>query len=52
MESGAEKLRYIGGWARAVRMRNGRTQNLTITLDSIYELVERRWKVKPTQAVR
>jgi len=52
MEAGAEKLRYIGGWARAVRVNRGRIQNLNISLDDIYALVERRWKVKPTEAVR
>lgn len=38
MECGAEKLRYLTGWAQAV---NAAGEKRTVTLDDIYELAER-----------
>ena len=47
MVSGAEKLRYITGYAVAIRS-DGR--ELQINLDDIYELVNHKWGVEPTRA--
>jgi len=51
IEAGAEKLRYITGWAQAVRMHRGRVQRLQLSIADIYRLVQRRWKVTPTEAL-
>lgn len=50
-EAGAEKLRYVTGRAHALRVKNGKRQDLVVSIDDIYALVEKRWKVKPTEAV-
>lgn len=50
VEAGAEKLRYVAGWARAVRVRNGAVESLTVSLDDIYTSVRRQWRVEPTAA--
>lgn len=51
VECGAEKLRYLTGWARALRVKDGKRQDLFVSIEDIYRLVEKRWKVKPTEAV-
>jgi hypothetical protein len=50
MEVGAEKRRYVTGRAHALRVKDGRRQDLVLSIEDIYALVERRWKVKPTEA--
>jgi len=50
MEAGAEKLRYVTGRAHALRVKNGKRQDLVVSMEDIYALVDRRWKVKPTEA--
>jgi hypothetical protein len=47
MEAGAEKLRYVCGYAVAVKW-DGKIK--VISLDNIYNWVERYWKVKPSIA--
>ena len=47
MEVGAEKVRYLSGWAAAV---NHEGVVEYINLDSIYELAEKRFGIKPTLA--
>ncbi|MDP3419508.1 MAG: hypothetical protein U0989_17775 [Azonexus sp.] len=47
MESGAEKLRYIAGWALAVNWK-GETEHLN--LDQIYDLAEKRFGIRPGDA--
>jgi hypothetical protein len=44
---GAEKLRYLSGWAVAV---NGAGERLQISIDDIYTLVRERWSLKPSEA--
>lgn len=46
-ECGAEKLRYLTGWATAVNV-SGET--LHVSIDDIYSLVEERWSCTPTTA--
>lgn len=46
METGAEKLRYLVGYATAIR--NGET--IKINLRDIYELAKAKWGVEPTEA--
>ena len=43
----AEKLRYLGGWAKAV---NSAGETLEVSIGDIYALVRERWNVIPTQA--
>jgi len=47
MESGHEKLRYVSGYATAVRADG---EIIHISLSMIYDLVEREWGVKTTEA--
>ena len=47
MEAGAEKLRYVGGYANAV---NSKGEQLHISLEDIYDLVEKTWGIKTTDA--
>ena len=47
MEAGAEKVRYINGWAVAV---NHKGQIENIWLDDIYSKAEQRFGIKPTRA--
>ncbi len=46
-EVGAEKLRYLTGWAKAV---NSAGQTMEVSIDDIYVLVRRRWHLSPTEA--
>jgi hypothetical protein len=46
-EVGAEKLRYLTGWAKAVN-RAGHT--LEVSIDDIYTLVRERWSLTATEA--
>lgn len=46
-EVGAEKFRYLTGWARAV---NARGQTLEVSLDDIYRRVRQSWELPPTPA--
>jgi hypothetical protein len=46
MEAGAEKLRYLVGYATAIR--NGET--IQIGLNDIYQLAKAKWGVEPTKA--
>lgn len=45
--SGAEKLRYIDGWATAV---DHRGKILDVSTEDIYSKVKRYWKKEPTRA--
>lgn len=47
METGHEKLRYLVGHAIAV---NHKGEYESLNIDSIYELAEKRFGIKPTQA--
>lgn len=47
MEVGNEKLRYLNGFAFAIRADGER---LSLSLDDIYDLVKREWNIEPTQA--
>lgn len=47
MEAGAEKLRYISGWAVAV---NHEGKTVMVSLSNIYDLAEKAFGVKPTDA--
>ncbi len=47
MEVGAEKLRYLNGWATAV---NHLGQTVTVDLTDIYQLAETTFGIKPTTA--
>ena len=47
MEAGAEKLRYISGWAVAV---NHKGEEVSISLYNIYDLAEKTFGVRPTDA--
>lgn len=47
MECGAEKLRYLTGWAQAI---NSKGEVLSVMLNDIYQKVEDAWGVKPTEA--
>ena len=47
MEAGAEKLRYISGWAQAIHS-DGRM--VAISLHDIYSLAEATFGTKPTEA--
>ena len=47
MQSGAEKLRYVDGFAWALHS-NGESER--ISLWDIYEVAEKRWGIVPTQA--
>jgi hypothetical protein len=46
-EVGAEKLRYLTGWAKAV---NSSGETLEVSIDDIYTLVRERWNCIPTEA--
>jgi hypothetical protein len=46
-ECGAEKLRYLTGWATAV---NAAGETLHVSIDDIYALAEERWNRAPTLA--
>jgi hypothetical protein len=46
-ECGAEKLRYLTGWATAVKNTG---ESLHVSIDDIYSLVEVRWNCAPTTA--
>jgi hypothetical protein len=46
-ECGAEKLRYLTGWATAVKDTG---EMLRVSIDDIYSLVEERWNCTPTTA--
>lgn len=46
-ECGAEKLRYLTGWATAVKDTG---ETLHVSLDDIYALVEEHWNCVPTTA--
>lgn len=47
MGSGAEKLRYVSGWARAV---NHRGDEVSVNLADIYNLAHKKFGVRPTEA--
>ncbi len=47
-ECGAEKLRYLTGWATAVKDTG---ETLHISIDDIYSLVQKRWRRVPTLAM-
>ena len=47
MEAGAEKLRYISGWAVAV---NHLGETVHVSLDGIYDLAFTKFGVRPTDA--
>ena len=47
-ECGAEKLRYLTGWATAV---DDTGRMLHISIEDIYALVRKRWKRTPTLAI-
>ena len=47
MESGHEKLRYVSGYATAIRSDG---EILSISLSLIYDAVEREWGIIPTRA--
>lgn len=46
-ECGAEKLRYLTGWATAV---NDLGETLQVSIEDIYALVRKRWNRNPTTA--
>jgi hypothetical protein len=46
-EVGADKLRYLSGWAVAV---NGAGEILRVSIDDIYTLVRERWNLIPSEA--
>jgi hypothetical protein len=46
MEAGAEKLRYVSGWAMAI---NHKGESVCVGLTDIYELAEKKFGVKPTE---
>jgi hypothetical protein len=46
-EVGAEHLRYLSGWARAV---NSAGETLEVSIDDIYTLVRQRWNLIPSEA--
>lgn len=50
MEIGNEKLRYLTGWATAVRVKDGKPEFLPINLNDIYSRVTADWGVVPTKA--
>jgi hypothetical protein len=55
MVCGAEKLRYITGFSTAYSWRKNPNGSRTlrvkqVSLEDIYYLVQRDWKIKPTQA--
>jgi len=45
MGSGAEKLRYLDGWAVAI---DNKGETVSISLYDIYEMAEKKFGVKPT----
>lgn len=47
MEVGNERLRYLNGFAFAIRSDGER---LSLCLDDIYDLVKREWNIEPTYA--
>lgn len=46
-EVGAEKLRYLTGWAKAI---NSAGETVEVSIDDIYTLVRKRWNLIPTEA--
>ena len=46
-EVGAEKLRYLTGWAKAV---NSAGETLEVSIDDIFRLVSDHWNLIPTEA--
>lgn len=47
MEAGAEKLRYISGWAVAVHSSG---EYVCVSLDDVYKLAVEKFGVRPTEA--
>lgn len=47
MEAGAEKLRYISGYAIAV---NHKGEQISVSLADIYQLARATWGIEPTDA--